>query len=98
MLITPVLSAPAARTHYLYCQTGKMIMQGFFRDGFFQEYIGVDYRTAIVLPEGMDPAEQGSTVLWWHKQVQSPAIRGPAQANTTGDLYSIQWRSQSWIE
>jgi propanol-preferring alcohol dehydrogenase len=32
-------------------------MQGFGLDGFFQEYVTVDHRSAMHLPKGLDPVE-----------------------------------------
>ncbi|KAI9811860.1 MAG: putative secondary metabolism biosynthetic enzyme [Pycnora praestabilis] len=42
--------------HYTNCSSGRMTMQGFTVDGYFQEYCIIDQRTAIVLPKNMDPA------------------------------------------
>lgn len=41
----------------LFCESGTQKVQGFSVDGFFQEYVAVKYRNAVVLPEGMNPAE-----------------------------------------
>jgi D-arabinose 1-dehydrogenase-like Zn-dependent alcohol dehydrogenase len=38
--------------HNAYCTTGKTKMQGFSLNGYFQEYIVVDARSTMVLPEG----------------------------------------------
>lgn len=38
--------------HNAWCETGKTKMQGFSLDGYFQEYVVVDAREAMVLPEG----------------------------------------------
>jgi propanol-preferring alcohol dehydrogenase len=40
--------------HNSWCVTGKMKMQGFTVDGYFQEYVVVDARAAMVLPEGLE--------------------------------------------
>lgn len=40
--------------HNSWCVTGNTKMQGFSRDGYFQEYAVVDARAAMVLPEGLD--------------------------------------------
>ncbi|KAF2739505.1 GroES-like protein [Polyplosphaeria fusca] len=40
--------------HNSWCKTGKTKMQGFTLDGYFQEYVCVDARATMVLPEGMD--------------------------------------------
>lgn len=42
------------KSHYVYCSGGKMAMQGFTIDGYFQEYSKIDPNTAIVLPEGLE--------------------------------------------
>lgn len=45
----------ACKVHHLHCETfGGVKMPGFSADGFFQEYLAVDYRNAMVLPKGMD--------------------------------------------
>ncbi|KAF2273931.1 GroES-like protein [Westerdykella ornata] len=41
--------------HNVWCETGKTQIQGFSVDGYFQEYVVVDAREAMVLPEGLDP-------------------------------------------
>jgi propanol-preferring alcohol dehydrogenase len=41
--------------HNAWCETGKTKMQGFTLDGYFQEYVVVDAREAMVLPQGLDP-------------------------------------------
>lgn len=38
--------------HNSWCETGKTQMQGFSQNGYFQEYVVVDAREAMVLPEG----------------------------------------------
>ena len=38
--------------HNSYCTTGKTKMQGFSLNGYFQEYVVVDARATMVLPEG----------------------------------------------
>lgn len=48
---------PCRNTHNSWCVTGKIKMHGFSCDGFFQEYVCVDYRTAMVLPKGLDVVE-----------------------------------------
>ncbi|KAF2115234.1 chaperonin 10-like protein [Lophiotrema nucula] len=40
--------------HNAWCETGKTKMQGFTLDGYFQEYVCVDARATMVLPEGID--------------------------------------------
>src|SRR3978361_314692 len=40
--------------HNSWCVTGKTKMQGFTVDGYFQEYVVVDARAAMVLPQGLD--------------------------------------------
>jgi D-arabinose 1-dehydrogenase-like Zn-dependent alcohol dehydrogenase len=42
--------------HYIYCTSGSMVMQGFSCNGYFQQYCAIDSGTAVVLPQGMDPA------------------------------------------
>lgn len=44
------------QSHYVYCTSGKMRMQGISADGYLQEYCAIDPGSAIVLPEGMDPS------------------------------------------
>ncbi|KAF2747057.1 alcohol dehydrogenase [Sporormia fimetaria CBS 119925] len=46
---------PCREVHNAWCVTGKTQMQGFSRDGYFQEYVVVDAREAMVLPESLDP-------------------------------------------
>jgi propanol-preferring alcohol dehydrogenase len=41
----------------LFCELGTQKIQGFNADGYFQEYVAVKYRNAVILPEGMDPAK-----------------------------------------
>jgi propanol-preferring alcohol dehydrogenase len=41
----------------LFCELGTQKIQGFSTDGYFQEYVAVKYRNAVILPEGMDPAK-----------------------------------------
>ena len=43
------------KNHYIHCSEGRMVMQGFSSNGFFQEYSAIDAGTAVVLPEKMDP-------------------------------------------
>jgi D-arabinose 1-dehydrogenase-like Zn-dependent alcohol dehydrogenase len=38
------------------CVTGKTQMQGFGRDGYFQEYVVVDARNTMKIPSGLDVA------------------------------------------
>ncbi|KAH7119019.1 chaperonin 10-like protein [Dendryphion nanum] len=45
---------PCKEVHNAWCETGKTKMQGFSLDGYFQEYVVVDAREAMVLPEGLD--------------------------------------------
>lgn len=45
------------KIHNVWCVTGNQKMQGFSRDGYFQEYVCVDYRSSIVLPSELDPTE-----------------------------------------
>lgn len=40
--------------HNSWCITGKTVMSGFGRDGFFQEYVASNWRNAIVLPDELD--------------------------------------------
>ena len=37
--------------HNAWCETGKIKMQGFAADGYFAEYVAVDAREALILPE-----------------------------------------------
>lgn len=46
---------PCKTVHNSWCETGKTKMQGFTLDGYFQEYVVVDAREAMVLPQGLDP-------------------------------------------
>lgn len=43
---------PCKEVHNAYCVTGNTKMQGFTLDGYFQEYVVVDAREAMVLPAG----------------------------------------------
>lgn len=46
---------PQCRTvHNAWCATGKTKMQGFSKNGYFQEYVCVDARATMVLPEEID--------------------------------------------
>jgi len=45
---------PCRKTHNNWCVKGCQ-MQGFSVDGYFQEYVVVDARTAMVLPKELDP-------------------------------------------
>ncbi|KAF2195364.1 GroES-like protein [Zopfia rhizophila CBS 207.26] len=45
---------PCRKTHNAWCQTGKTKMQGFTLDGYFAEYVCVDARATMVLPDGID--------------------------------------------
>ncbi|ORY04288.1 chaperonin 10-like protein, partial [Clohesyomyces aquaticus] len=40
--------------HNAYCEKGTTKMQGFSRDGYFQEYVCVDARETMVLPSELD--------------------------------------------
>jgi len=46
---------PCKTVHNAWCETGKTQMQGFAVDGYFQEYVVVDAREAMVLPKGLEP-------------------------------------------
>lgn len=39
--------------HNLHCQTGKQLLQGFATDGYFAEYVVVDWQNAIILPDSL---------------------------------------------
>jgi D-arabinose 1-dehydrogenase-like Zn-dependent alcohol dehydrogenase len=43
---------PCKTVHNAYCTTGKTKMQGFSLNGYFQEYVVVDARSSMVLPDG----------------------------------------------
>ena len=45
---------PCKNVHNSWCVTGKQNMQGFSCDGYFQEYVCVDARNTMVLPEELD--------------------------------------------
>ncbi len=46
------------QTHPMWCETyGGCRNPGHSADGFFQEYVAVHYRNALVLPVGLSPAE-----------------------------------------
>ena len=45
---------PCKKVHNLWCVTGKQKIQGFSCDGYFQEYVCVDARNTMVLPEELD--------------------------------------------
>ncbi|KAF2424496.1 GroES-like protein [Tothia fuscella] len=47
---------PCKKTHNAWCEKGCQ-MQGFSKDGYFQEYVVVEARGAMVLPEGIDVKE-----------------------------------------
>ncbi|KAF2440098.1 alcohol dehydrogenase [Karstenula rhodostoma CBS 690.94] len=40
--------------HNLRCETGKSRLQGFVADGFFAEYVVVDWQNAVLLPKELD--------------------------------------------
>lgn len=40
--------------HNLHCETGKQQLQGFITDGYFAEYVVVDWQNAIILPEALN--------------------------------------------
>jgi propanol-preferring alcohol dehydrogenase len=40
--------------HNLHCETGKQLLQGFATDGYFAEYVVVDWQNAIILPDSID--------------------------------------------
>lgn len=42
------------QVHNLYCETSQPKLLGFFENGFFQEYVGVDYQNCIILPKELD--------------------------------------------
>lgn len=44
---------PGCQVHNLYCEKGKVRLQGFTTDGFFAEYAVVDSHNAILLPESI---------------------------------------------
>jgi alcohol dehydrogenase, propanol-preferring len=46
---------PCKNVHNVYCVTGNQKMQGFAKDGYFQEYAVVDARSAMILPDSLDP-------------------------------------------
>lgn len=48
---------PCRTVHNSWCTTGKAGMQGFTGNGYFQEYVCVDARSAMVLPETLDVRE-----------------------------------------
>jgi propanol-preferring alcohol dehydrogenase len=47
-------SCEACSAHYTFCTSGKMVMQGFATNGYFQEYCVIDPGTAVVLPSKLD--------------------------------------------
>ena len=42
--------------HYIYCTSGRMTMQRFACDGYFQEYCIIDSGVSTKLPANMDPS------------------------------------------
>ncbi|KAF2265500.1 alcohol dehydrogenase [Lojkania enalia] len=40
--------------HNLRCETGNSKLQGFVVDGYFQEYVVVDWQNAVLLPKNLD--------------------------------------------
>lgn len=40
--------------HFILCTNGKVTMQGFTSDGYFQEYAAIDAATAVVIPKSLD--------------------------------------------
>jgi len=40
--------------HNSWCTSGKTVMSGFGRDGFFQEYVASNWRNAVVIPDELD--------------------------------------------
>lgn len=44
----------ACQVHNLHCETGKQQCQGFGTDGYFAEFVLVDYHNAVILPEKLD--------------------------------------------
>ena len=48
---------PCKTSHNSWCVTGKINMHGFSVNGYFQEYVCIDAKAAMVLPEGLDPVE-----------------------------------------
>lgn len=42
------------QVHNLRCETSQPQLQGFFVDGFFQEYCIVDYHNAVIMPKELD--------------------------------------------
>lgn len=53
-LLANVLSASHAKKCITRGVTGKQKMQGFSCNGYFQEYVCVDARNTMVLPEELD--------------------------------------------
>jgi alcohol dehydrogenase, propanol-preferring len=45
---------PCRDAHNLWCSKGQVKMAGFAVDGYFQEYVIVDARCAMVLPDDLD--------------------------------------------
>lgn len=39
----------------MHCEKSSCVIQGFGADGYFAEYAVVDYRSAIILPDSLDP-------------------------------------------
>jgi propanol-preferring alcohol dehydrogenase len=39
--------------HNLHCKSGKQLLQGFSTDGYFAEYVLVEYQNAIILPKNL---------------------------------------------
>lgn len=44
-------SCRGCQGHFMLCTGGKVQMQGFTSDGYFQEYAAIDAATAVVIPK-----------------------------------------------
>ncbi|KAF2420965.1 GroES-like protein [Tothia fuscella] len=84
------------QVHQMWCEQGCK-MPGHAADGFFQEYLAIDYRNAIVLPEGLTALEAAplfcAGVTSYHgvedcglKPGQWMAIIGVGELGHLGDL------------
>ena len=55
--LASTLTAMSVSYSISLCESGTQKVQAFSADFFFQEYVAMEYRNAVVLPEGMNPAK-----------------------------------------
>jgi len=49
-----LVECEGCQVHNLNCKTGNAVLHGFGADGFFTEYVVVNYQNAIILPSDMN--------------------------------------------